>query len=317
MVRPVGARRYDQFDIEPAYISGTRTERPLKVKRKALGPDFTDKLSYFTEPMPEQSLEGTAVGRLLDQVNELQAADRALLAAGVPASEFSGLKGLSVPEINGGVPAAYKVPLGPGVEKRIHTQYRDDIIPGHKVVVGYGSKGGSAPLTTTLGDARTGLVDLEGHQHATEYIQEKLMKLAGLPVQRANSRNVHDVDFTIGDARIDGEIRFDTEGSNLPVQVYTKVQPRNMQGLDAQGVKQAVGQLMAQQFAEGRSIVSGVQELERQGAIRRPIEGKLLKDIDQLIMTKLPKEAALRNKKSGDQIAIAPGCQGCVFGCGL
>ena len=212
------------------------------------------------------------------------------------------LKGRGVPR-----PARVGTPEG---EMRVHTTYGINPLTGQQEILPYMSNG--SPLVTNLGRN----VPMNGHEKATEYIQEQAMLLAGLPVSRGNVNNKYAADFRVGNQVVDGEIRFDTEGQNIPIQLYTDVAPSDSRGMDQYQVRDKVKELINKEMSSGKDVIDAVEDLGRARVLsnhrgnRPPTQGKLLYDgdkrIDQLIMPTLTKKEAEANKRARDTIAIAP-----------
>lgn len=212
------------------------------------------------------------------------------------------LKGRGVPR-----PARVGTPQG---EMRVHTTYGTNPLTQQQEILPYMSNG--SPLVTNLGRS----VPMNGHEKATEYIQEQAMLLAGLPVSRGNVQDKYAADFTVGNQVVDGEIRFDTEGQNIPVQLYTDVAPSDSRGMDQYQVRDKVKELINKEMRGGKDVIDAVEDLGRARVLsnhrgnRPPTQGKLMYDgdkrIDQLIMPTLTKKEAEANKRARDTIAIAP-----------
>ena len=204
-----------------------------------------------------------------------------------------------------GVPSAFVHSPSRGLEQRVHTRYETNPITGTQDIVPFTVNG--APLVTNLGRN----VPMNGHEKATEYIQEQAMLLAGLPVQRNNTSDVYAPDFRIGNQTVDGEIRTASEGRNLPIQLYTKIVPNGVRGVDEHAVKRIVGDAIAARAPQYGNVPAAVNSLYRDGSFRTVYDGKLLnqrpgKQVDNLIMPTLTNQEARANKNAGDRIAIAP-----------
>ena len=232
------------------------------------------------------------------------------IAAGLNPTQARMVEALE--ELNGrGVPRPARVRTPQG-EMRVHTTYGVNPLTGQQEIVPFISQG--QPLVTQLGRN----VPMNGHEKATEYIQEQAMLLGRLPVTRNNNTgNPMAPDFRVGNQIVDGEIRYDTEGNNIPVQLYTSITPSNSKGMNQYAVRDAVRELISREMSNGADIFEAVDNLSRNREVRnhlyagRPFEGKLLKDkpgerIDQLIMPTLTEREALMNKDANDTIAIAP-----------
>lgn len=231
------------------------------------------------------------------------------MQAGLSPTQARAVEALA--ELQGyGVPSAFIHQPKPGLEQRVHTRYGTNPLTGQQEIVPFTVDG--APLVTNLGRD----VPMNGHEKATEYVQEQAMKLAGLPVQRNNNTGRPTApDFKVGNQIVDGEIRFDTEGTNIPIQLYTSITPSNHQGMDQYAVRNVVRDMISKKLDQGHNIYSAIDTLSNERQVSshrggRPYEGKLLKKgrdrIDKLIMPTLTKKQALENKAARDTIAIAP-----------
>ena len=129
-----------------------------------------DELALLMEPRPKKEL-GPVYERLITQIEAANNIDNALMEAGVPASEFKGMKRLEVPQLKGGVPAPYVDNSVPGLERRIHLmRAHGELIP----VTNSNPQAGKY-LVTEFGKN----VNMEGEDKATEYVQDHILRLMG------------------------------------------------------------------------------------------------------------------------------------------
>ena len=287
---------------------------------------------YAPKPKPERKA-GEKIPKgldaLIDEIREEAAEERlelALQSARVYLNRQYGIEdqfmaaGLSptqarmvqaLEELEGrGVPSAAIAPIQGGGELRVHTKYGTNPLTGQQEILPFEVNG--APLVTHLGRN----VPMNGHEKATEYIQEQAMLLAGLPVTRGNVTDKYAADFRVGNQVVDGEIRFDTEGQNIPIQLYTDVAPSDSRGMSQYQVRDTVKKLIDKEMKKGKDVIDAVEDLSRQRVLsnhrgnRPPTQGQVLyggdKRIDQLIMPTLTKAEAEANKRARDTIAIAP-----------
>lgn len=301
----------DLADIQSAMASAKGGGLKRRAPQRMAGGDRVEELLAELKPM----IEGE---RRLDAVeddarvylNRQYGIEDQFMAAGLNPKQARMVEALE--ELGGrGVPRPARIRTPEG-EMRVHTKYGVNPLTGQQEIVPFTANG--APLVTNLGRN----VPMNGHEKATEYVQEQAMLLAGLPVTRNNNTgNAMAPDFRVGNQLVDGEIRFDTEGNNIPVQLYTSITPSDTTGMNEFAVRDAVKSLITQKMGQGNNIFSAVDELSRERKVRNhmrsgaPFDGKLLKDkpgerIDQLIMPTLTKKEALANKAARDTIAIAP-----------
>lgn len=285
-----------------------------KPKERMAGEEIPEGLDALIKEIREEDGEASLELALQDAavyLNRQYGIEDQFIAAGLTPAQARMVEALE--ELKGrGVPSAFIHRPSRGVEQRVHTRYGVNPLTGQQEIVPFTV--GGAPLVTNLGRG----VDMNGHEKATEYVQEQAMLLAGLPVTRNNNTgNAMAPDFRVGNQLVDGEIRFDTEGNNIPVQLYTSITPSDSQGMNEFEVRDAVKSLISKEMGKGANIFEAVDNLSRNKEVRnhirpgRPFEGKLLKDkpgerIDQLIMPTLTKQEALANKNARDTIAIAP-----------
>ena len=310
----------DLSDINAAMASAKRggmkrkAVAPAPKQRMAMDeapPELDQLLSDIKNEGKEEALE-MAVQDAAVYLNRQYGIEDQFINAGLSPTQARMVEALG--ELKGrGVPTAFSHSPSRGVEQRVHTRYAVNPLTGQQEIVPFVDKGGNV-LVTNLGRG----VDMDGHEKATEYIQERAMQLAELPVRRNNNTgNPMAPDFAVGNQLVDGEIRFDTEGSNIPVQLYTSITPSDTRGMNEYAVRDAVKGLIDERMGRGENIFEAVNSLSRDRQVRnhirpgRPFEGKLLKDkpgerIDQLVMPTLTKKQALDNKQARDTIAIAP-----------
>ena len=306
----------DLADINAAMASaklgGMKRRAAPKVRMATdnMPPDLDGLLKDIKEEGKEEALEG-AIQDATVYLNRQYGIEDQFMAAGLSQAQARMVEALG--ELKGrGVPSAFIHSPRRGLEQRVHTRYSENPVTGAQEIVPFQVDGKT--LVTNIGRG----VPINGHDKATEYVQEQAMLLAGLPVERNNNTgNPMAPDFRVGNQLVDGEIRFDTEGNNIPVQLYTSITPSNSRGMSKYEVRDAVKGLISREMSKGLNIFEAVDSLSRNREVRnhiragRPFEGKLLKDkpgerIDQLIMPTLTQKEALANKKANDTIAIAP-----------
>ena len=210
---------------------------------------------------------------------------------------------------NKGVPRPARVAI-PGGELRVHTTYGTNPLTGQQEILPYLDPGTGAVLTTNYGDSRNGGIDLAGYSKASEYVQDRAMRLMGLDPRPNNRGRVTAVDFVVDGKGVDGEVRedFEAQNRNIPVQLYTKTTTPETKGQDKRTVASAVYRALQNEMKQsGGNAISATERLYERGALSDAIEGKLFKDeIDSLLMTTLKSEDAKLNKAAKDKIAIAP-----------
>ena len=128
-----------------------------------------DGINALRGEIGEQEL-GPVYEALLDKAAEFNTIDSHLMSAGVPASQFSGMQRLQVPELQGDVPAPYIDKSSPGVEKRIHLVRDEDnreLYP-----IGNNNPEAGEFLVTEFGKD----VNMEGQTKASEYVQDHILR---------------------------------------------------------------------------------------------------------------------------------------------
>ena len=215
--------------------------------------------------------------------------------------------------MEGKVPEAYKASSQQGLEQRIHTTYETNPVTGTQDVVPYMNPGSDSPLVTNYGDSRTQGVSIGGFGKASEYVQDRAMRLMGLNPQRANTQRVTDVDFLVNGYGVDGEIRedFEAKNKNVPIQVYTKVTTPETKGMDKRTVARDVDRVIRDELrTRGGSVIDATERADTGSPARLydAIPGKLSKtqDMPRILMTTLSSEDAAAGKQSRDKIAFAP-----------
>ena len=215
-------------------------------------------------------------------------------------------------EISGrGVPTAFIHSPSVGVEQRVHTRYGTNPVTGTQEIVPYLNKGTGEVLVTNYGDSRTSDIDLGGYYKASEYVQDRAMRLMGTDPQRNNSKRVTDVDFIVDGSGVDGEIRegFEASQGNIPVQLYTLTTTPDTKGMDKRTVASAVDNVIRGELRKrGGNPIEATERAYKDGSLRDAVPGKLskTKEIPRLLMTTLDSESAIRNKNAKDKISIAP-----------
>ncbi len=285
-----------------------------------------DGINALRGEIGEQEL-GPAYEALLDKAAEFNTIDSHLMSAGVPASQFSGMQRLQVPELQGNVPAPYIDKSSPGVEKRIHLVRDEDnreLYP-----IGNNNPEAGEFLVTEFGKD----VNMEGQTKASEYVQDHILRLMGDDPKRGKHAGV---DFvverdgkTIG---IDGQTQL--EGKPPVVEAFTKVMPNNRAGVGGDGggygygyardgnntkaneiaIKNDVGASLNNAMKEGRTFDEAMQFLMNDGYIADArdrhgngvVAGKLYKsDYDEVLMPIQNAQQHIANARQ-DRVAIAP-----------
>jgi hypothetical protein len=313
--------------MESARRGGMRKERPSKYQplaqvnrekpgvgydnRRMAGEAIPEGLEPLLEEIRREGLEAedSAMADAVEYMTRRNAIDAEYGLAGLSKQQARSTSDLGS-LLGGKVPAAYIDNPSQGVERRVHTRYEVNPVTGEQDVVAYLDPGTGNPLTTNYGDSRFADIDLGGYHKASEYVQDRAMRLMGLNPQRNNSANVTDVDFMVKGMGVDGEIRedFETKNRNLPVQVYTKTTTPATKGGDKREVAQAVRREIVNELrSRGGNVMEAVERAGNSGKITDIYEGKALKpDIQRILMTSLNTEDALRNKAARDKISIAP-----------
>lgn len=297
--KALSAKEVAMMDAKEAAL---RTRWAPKPKRKAGDIDIDKLIAEMKElSQQEQRLDGLEDEARI-YLNRQYGIEDQFISAGLTPSEARMVEALE--ELKGlGVPEAMRIRTPQG-ETRVHTRYGTNPLTGQQEIVPFNVNG--QPLVTHLGRN----VPMNGHKKATEYIQEQAMLLAGLPVQKNNTIDEYAPDFRIGNQTVDGEIRTVSEGQNLPIQLYTKIVPKGVRGVDEHTVKQIVREAIEDRAPQYEDVPSAVKSLRKDGSFRTVYDGKLLtkrpgKVVNNLIMPTLTNAEARANKQY-DNLAIAP-----------
>jgi hypothetical protein len=280
-----------------------RFKPKTRMAQEEVPKDVSDLIDVIRNEDGEQALE-LAIQDATSYLNRQYGIEDQFIDAGLSPKQARMVEALE--ELKGkGVPSAFIHSPQQGLEQRVHTKYATNPFTEQQEIVPYTVNG--SPLVTNFGRN----VPMNGHQKATEYVQEQAMLLAGLPVQRNNTSDIYAPDFRIGNQTVDGEIRTASEGQNLPIQLYTKIVPNGVRGVDEHAVKQIVGNAIAERAPQYGNIPAAVSSLYRDGNFRTVYDGKLLnqrpgKVVDNLIMPTLTNQEARANKNANDRIAISP-----------
>ena len=314
--------------MESARRGGMRKERPSKYQplaqvnrepagvgydnRRMAGEAIPEGLEPLLEEIRREGLEAedSAMADAVEYMTRRNAIDAEYGLAGLSKQQARSTSDLGS-LLGGTVPTAYIDNPSQGVERRVHTRYEVNPVTGEQDVVAYLDPGTGRPLTTNYGDSRFADIDLGGYHKASEYVQDRAMRLMGLNPERNNSKNVTDVDFMVNGSGVDGEIRedFEAQNRNIPVQLFTLTTTPDTKGADKRVVARAVDNVIRNELRnrEGNPI-QAVRSAYEDGRLEDAIPGKLAKTdkIPRLLMTTLRSDDAIANKMTKDKLSIAP-----------
>ena len=310
IIRPYRVIDDPEVFKDPAYV-------PSKVDQRLA--DMGDEL------LMELQEEGRQRKALAIQLGRFAQIDDGFRQAGVPVSpalvdiEQSYIDDMP---LQGGIPAPYR-----GEDRRVHTTYRTNPATGDQEIVPYRDPVTGSPMVTYRGDVR----DLNvGHEKASEYIGDQLLKLSGRRTVPNNQgrENVYKPDLidTESGRIIDVEAKqMDKWGaSEFPQQVYTQLQIINPKTRDMKSeMKELIRQASAPTAAKpnGLNMVEAVELLVDTGVLgpkdSKHRVGKLLKQdpafnsdpdyvIDDIIMPGYTYDELGHGSRTGDTIVQLP-----------
>lgn len=281
-----------------------------------------DDLALLMEPRVERPL-GPAYERLLEITEGFNKRDQKLIDAGVPSSEFQGMRQLQVPALSNGVPAPYiDTVTKPGLERRVHTGVIQNPLTGGREIAAFPhpERPGQA-LVTEFGDGKSGNIDglnvpgvprtyqerREVGDRASEYLGKRIAWLQG----DRGAKLINSTDFSVPDMQMsDGRgvdvhtLRTGAHNGVVEIQVNTGVNPT---GSIRPGMRQeeAIKQMIISKMRDGYSLPQALTALKQaRGSGLTPITyqgrdastGKLYKDnYDGLISPLFDRNEALLN----------------------
>lgn len=276
----------------------------------------------LAELFEEKSEEDRQVKYLAEQLGRFADIDAKFERAGVPHQVVTDLQ--EIRQLSNGVPAPYVTEGNSGNERRVHTKVAKNPYTGEMEIVPFDNVRTGEALVTEFGKN----VDLEGETKASEYVQDHILRLAGMnPVRGPVGR----VDFQVNSGQnvvgIDGQAQ--QAGRPPVVELFAKVIPlnrpsggygygyarnqRNRYGTNTQqnvdAIKRTVNRMIQSKLNQGVGIKSAVDELISEGKIKndRNILGKAFKsDYDKVLMPMQNERQHVANRKAKDTIAIAP-----------
>ena len=264
-----------------------------------------------------------------NMVDEFSRINQELIAAGVSPKALQGIDELQLRNLVTGAPAPY-VTHKKGVERRIHTRRDPNEITGREELsVFMDPSNPGEPLITKIGTT-----DLGSHTKASEYIQERALKLMGLPAQLNNKgKDRHYLtDFIVptesGPRRIDGMTK-SNDGqyrNTTPVPVYTALEPKNKNFRTTENDKKSIARevnslIRDHMMKTGGNVVSATENLLNTGVLGIADEqrrlGKLLRNdpnrmihsdevYDELLVTGYPGAEAFGVGEYNDVKTSAP-----------
>lgn len=295
------------------------TVEPTRMAGDAIPEGLDDLLGEIRDEVTAERQQNKYLAQQLGRFADI---DASFERAGVPQQLVTSLQ--EIGKLANGVPAPYVGRAANGNERRVHTKVAPNPYTGEMEIVPFENARTGEALVTEFGKN----VDLEGETKASEYIQDHILRLAGMNPQRGP---LGKVDFVVGTGGntigIDGQAQ--QTGRDPVVELFTKVIPLNREpggygygypknrwnpnGTNTQSnvsaIKSTVNRLIKQKLEQGIGIKDAVDQLIQEGKIKndRNILGKLYKaDYDKVLMPMQNERQHVANRKARDTIAIAP-----------
>ena len=310
----MGTYRIRKKEVLPDYLVKARKEEDARrmagerlKEEKLMGEidRLVKDVQKDRQPDRDKALVADAQAYLLDRrdsfINQGISPEKALLVA-------RALDGLNHLPGDPRAPRELRTHPKPGMEKRLHTKY-DGVNPisGQQDISLVLDPVTGRPMVTNLGKVGEGLTlsDVDGYQHATEYVQQQLGRLAGFPIVANNIDDVHAPDFKAAGLIIDGETT--RPAWNDPaIQTHTKVMDKGSPKANKYGMAASVERKLRRFIKNNpgvniRGVVSEAPGLwggrGRYGEDMDPMLGKLYDGSkDAIIVTELSNKNHARNR---------------------